>query len=236
MYLNNCVGHGNHSHFIWFLFFAVVGCSHAAIILICSLYAGIYRDYFVYYQQYSRATVRLTTWSLILTVFNIGLSIGVVIAVGMLLFFQLKSILKNRTGIEDWIIDKAIYRRKAMMKAALEAGDDEYQVAPFVYPYDLGRRKNLAQVVNFSCLPIGDGVSWPVIDGADQYTLTVSFVLYEKLMSTNRLLSFVARTTCSKEGETGKNTSLSDYCHCFRELDAFVVSGIQSLHTSTAHR
>lgn len=176
MYLNNCVGHGNHSHFIWFLFFAIVGCTHSGIILICSLYAGIYRDYFVYYQQYSRATVRLTTWSLILTVFNIGLSIGVVIAVGMLFYFQMKSILKNRTGIEDWIIDKAIYRRKAIMKAAREAGDEEYQVEPFVYPYDLGRKANLAQVVTFNCLPVGDGVNYPVIDGADQYTLTVSYI------------------------------------------------------------
>lgn len=175
MYLNNCVGHGNHSHFVWFLCFAVVGCTHAAIILTGSLYAGLYRDYFVYYQQYSRATVKLTTWSLILTVFNIGLSVGVVIAVGMLLFFQLRSIMRNRTGIEDWILDKAVYRRKAMVKLAREEGDEECQVEPFVYPYDLGSRKNLAEVLNFSCLPIGDGVSWPVVDGCDQYTLTVKF-------------------------------------------------------------
>jgi palmitoyltransferase ZDHHC6 len=174
VYLNNCVGHGNHSHFIWFLLFAVCGCLHAAIILMCSLYAGLYRDYFVYYKQFSRATVRLTTWSLIFTVFNIGLSIGVVIAVGMLLFFQLKSIIKNRTGIEDWILDKATYRRKAMAKAAKEAGDEEFKVEDFVYPYDLGCRRNVVEVLNFSCLPIGDGVSWPVVDGCDQYTLTVS--------------------------------------------------------------
>lgn len=174
MYLNNCVGHGNHSHFVWFLLCAVVGCSHAVFILVCSLYAGLYRDYFVYYQQYSKATVRLTTWSLILTVFNIGLAVGVVIAVGMLLYFQLKSIIKNRTGIEDWIIDKAIYRRKSMLKAARDAGDEDYEVEPFVYPYDLGCRKNLAQVLNFSCMPIGDGVEWPVVDGCNQYTLTVS--------------------------------------------------------------
>lgn len=139
----------------------------------CSLYAGLYRDYFVYYQQYTRATVRLTTWSLILTVFNIGLSIGVVIAVGMLLYFQIRSIIKNRTGIEDWIMDKAIYRRKSLLKAARDAGDENYQVEPFVYPYDLGRVKNITQVLNFTCLPVGDGVIWPVVDGCDQYTLTV---------------------------------------------------------------
>lgn len=94
VYLNNCVGHANHTHFIWFLSFAVLGCLHATIILINSLYVGLYRDYFVYYQQFQRATVRLTTWSLVLTVFNIGLAIGVIIAVGMLLFFQLRSILR----------------------------------------------------------------------------------------------------------------------------------------------
>lgn len=175
MYLNNCVGHGNHSHFVWFLIFAVIGCTHAAVILTCSLYDGLYREYFVYYQQYNRARVRLTTWSLILTVFNIGLSVGVVIAVGMLLYFQLKSILRNRTGIEDWIIDKALYRRKMMMKAAQVAGDTDYQVEPFIYPYDLGRRKNIVQVLNLNCMPIGDGVTWPIVEGCDQYTLTVIF-------------------------------------------------------------
>jgi hypothetical protein len=174
VYLNNCVGHGNHSHFVWFLFFAIVGCTHAAIILVCSLYAGLYRDWFIYYQEYSKATVKLTTWSLIYTVFNIGLAIGVIIAVGMLLFFQIRSIVRNQTGIEDWILDKALYRRKAMMRAAKEAGDEEYQVEPFVYPYDLGKKKNFLQVVNLSCLPVGDGVHWPVVDGCNQYTLTVS--------------------------------------------------------------
>lgn len=209
VYLNNCVGHGNHGHFIWFLFFAVIGCSHAAFILVCSLYAGLYRDYYVYYQQYSRAGVRLTTWSLIFTVFNVGLSVGVVIAVGMLLYFQLKSIIKNRTGIEDWILDKAIYRRKMMMKAAAEEnGDEEQQVEPFVYPYDLGCAKNIMQVLNFSCLPVGDGVQWPVVDGCDQYTLTVSSrkVSFPKKSSSS--ISISARTTCTESRKTRSDPSL----------------------------
>lgn len=183
------MGHGNHGHFVWFLCFAVIGCSHAAIILVCSLYAGLYRDYYVYYQQYSRAGVRLTTWSLIFTVFNVGLSVGVVIAVGMLLYFQLRSIIRNRTGIEDWILDKAVYRRKMIMKAAEEAGDDDYQVEPFVYPYDLGSAKNLSQVLNFSCMPVGDGVSWPVVDGCDQFTLTVSFLSFLAFISRKLYIS-----------------------------------------------
>lgn len=88
----------------------------------------------------------------------------------MLLYLQLRAVIRNRTGIEDWILDKAIYRRKAIIKAARDAGDNA-----FVYPYDIGWVKNLAQVVNFSCVPVGDGVSWPVVDGCDQYSLTVKF-------------------------------------------------------------
>lgn len=145
------------------------------MILICSLYAGLYRDYYIYNQEYSKATVKLTTWSLIFTIFNIGLSIGVVIAVGMLLFFQIRAVFRNKTGIEEWILDKAIYRRRAMVRAAREAGDMNFDVKPFVYPYDMGWKKNAAQVLNFTCLPVGNGIEWPVVDGCDQYTLTVSY-------------------------------------------------------------
>lgn len=145
------------------------------MILVCSLYAGLYRDYYIYHQEYDKANVRLTTWSLILTIFNIGLSVGVVIAVGMLLFFQMRAVLRNRTGIEDWILDKAIYRRQSMTRIARENGNTDFQTKSFVYPYDLGLKRNATQVLNFSCLPIGDGINWPVVDGCDQYTLTVSF-------------------------------------------------------------
>lgn len=37
-WINNCVGHRNHVYFVRFLFFAVVGCLHATIILGCILY------------------------------------------------------------------------------------------------------------------------------------------------------------------------------------------------------
>lgn len=157
---------------------AVCGCFQAAVILICSLYAGLYRDYYIYHQLFEKATVKLTTWSLIATIFNIGLSIGVVLAVGMLLFFQLRAVIRNRTGIEDWILDKAVYRRQAIARMAREDGNANFKVKPFVYPYDLGWKKNASQVLNFSCLPIGDGIAWPVVDGCDQFTLTVRFFFF----------------------------------------------------------
>ncbi len=42
-WINNCVGHRNHGHFIGFLFFAVVGCMQASVILAMSLYYGLNR-------------------------------------------------------------------------------------------------------------------------------------------------------------------------------------------------
>ena len=51
-------------------------------------------------------------------------------------FYQMKGILKNKTQIEDWICDKARDRRKR-----------NKDLKPFDYPYDLGWKKNLLQVL-----------------------------------------------------------------------------------------
>lgn len=77
--------------------------------------------------------------------------------------FQLKSILKNQTSIEMWIVEKADYRRYCNLDE-----DD------FVYPYDLGWRQNLLQVFSKRLVSKGDGITWPVLEGCDQYTLTVN--------------------------------------------------------------
>jgi hypothetical protein len=74
---------------------------------------------------------------------------------------QIRAILRNRTGIEDWILEKANYRRKNTNEV-------------FIFPYDLGVRKNIQQVINISCQPVGDGMFWPVANSCDQFTLTVT--------------------------------------------------------------
>lgn len=76
----------------------------------------------------------------------------------------MKSIILNRTGIEDWIIKKANHRR--------EQNNIEED---FIYPYDLGRWENMRQVFNWSgnFRPIGDGFEWKVVDSCDQFTLSV---------------------------------------------------------------
>ena len=44
---------------------------------------------------------------------------------------------------------------------------------PFFNPYDLGRRRNWSLVMSPLGPARGDGISWPVRAGCDQYTLTV---------------------------------------------------------------
>jgi hypothetical protein len=46
----------------------------------------------------------------------------------------------------------------------------------FIYPYDLGKKQNMRQVFNWdgNLRPIGNGIWWPIIEGCDQFTLTVN--------------------------------------------------------------
>ena len=73
----------------------------------------------------------------------------------------MRSIIRNETGIENYIVRKAQDR-------------DYRRNSPFIFPYNLGLKENLRQVFNWreSFNVIGDGFSWPVLDGCDQYTLT----------------------------------------------------------------
>jgi len=158
-WINNCVGHFNHGHFTAFLLTAVLGCAMSTVCLSMSLYYGLNRTWYQYYGTGTEPRVVLTLWSLLATLFGLGLAIGVVIAVGLLFFFQIRSILRNQTGIEDWIREKAEYRLSTVGGV-------------FTWPYDVGRWQNFSQVMNWSCWPTGNGLEWPVVEGTDQYTLT----------------------------------------------------------------
>lgn len=161
-WINNCVGWGNQAYFMYFLSFAVTGCAHATFILLGSLIRGLNRYQYLYHGQYHMATVEFTRVSLVLCILSLGLSIGVVIAVGMLLVFQVLAVCRNRTGIEDWILEKAKYRREGTGET-------------FIFPYNLGIWRNIKQVFPalFSCAPVGDGLWWEVNEHSDQFTLTM---------------------------------------------------------------
>ena len=74
--------------------------------------------------------------------------------------FKLRAIWRNQTGIEDWIIEKAIYRRKETSEV-------------FLHPYDLGKWNNIKQVLTWTCIPKSDGIEWDIRDGCDRYDLTI---------------------------------------------------------------
>lgn len=75
----------------------------------------------------------------------------------------MRAVVRNRTGVEDWIVEKACHRRQ---------GTEEV----FVFPYDLGLWANVRQVINISCAPVGDGVNWKVAHACDSFTLTVFYL------------------------------------------------------------
>ncbi|XP_054156115.1 palmitoyltransferase ZDHHC6-like, partial [Oppia nitens] len=175
-WINNCTGYRNQCYFILFLGSAVLGSIQSIVLLSIGLYRAFYWNWFLYNERSDRL-VYITMTSLLFGVFSIGLALGVIIAVGGLLILQLKILVKNETSIEEWIVTKAKSRR-----GGGRSGDQ------FVYPYNLGVWRNIRQVLFGS---IDNGISWPVIDGCDQYTLTVEQLL-QKEEKRNRSATFRA--------------------------------------------
>ncbi|KZC09863.1 PREDICTED: palmitoyltransferase ZDHHC6 [Dufourea novaeangliae] len=158
-WINNCVGHYNHGHFTAFLASGVGGCSVSTFTLVSWVMTVLSLKPLSFPPP--------SVFILILVIVSIGLSIGVVLAVGTLLYFQLLAIIRNRTEIEAWITEKAHYRRFGTKDK-------------FIYPYSKGWRFNVQHVLTWDCTPVGDGINWPVIDGCDQYTLTLEQLAQKK--------------------------------------------------------
>ncbi|XP_053603908.1 palmitoyltransferase ZDHHC6-like [Plodia interpunctella] len=156
-WINCCVGHHNHPYFVKFLFVAVLGCFQASIVLSICIYHAIHRVWYIRHGTGREPMIYMTLTTLLLTLLSIGMAIGVVLAVGALLYFQIRSILRNQTTIEDWIMEKAACRHQ------------EQGLPPFVFPYDLGKKKNF-RMVFFSRQ---DGLRWPVREGCGEYDLTL---------------------------------------------------------------
>ncbi|KPJ11805.1 putative palmitoyltransferase ZDHHC6 [Papilio machaon] len=157
-WINCCVGHSNHGYFTLFLISAVLGCLHASIVLSICVYHAINRVWYLHNGTGQEPIVYLTLTTLLLTLLAVGMAVGVVLAVGTLLCLQIRGILRNRTTIEDWIMEKAVNRR------------EEQGLPAFVFPYDLGWRCNLRFLLNSHRY---DGLHWPLRIGCGQYDLTM---------------------------------------------------------------
>lgn len=174
-WINTCCGHYNHASFVYFLMYAPIGCTHAAVVLGISTYKALNWHYYMYYTD--DPIVQLGFVGFIMAMFAIGLAIGVFIAVGMLFIIQMKSIIKNESGIESWIIEKALDR------------DRDPEEEEFIYPYNFGCWKNLQQVFTTSGMPKSNGITWPVQEGCNQYTLTIEQI-QQKALKRERTLEY----------------------------------------------
>lgn len=110
--------------------------------------------------------------------------------------------MRNRTGIEDWILEKANYR--------FDGATEE-----FLFPYDLGTWDNIKQVADWGCAPVGDGIHWKVRKGCNQYTLTViclssmeAWMKNYKLWTPFSPSYFTAGAASAKRRKTSTNTNL----------------------------
>ncbi|XP_030835423.1 palmitoyltransferase ZDHHC6 [Strongylocentrotus purpuratus] len=181
-WINTCCGHFNHAHFTSFLIFAVLGCGHGAIVCMYTLYIQVFQIVLYPRRRYMMESLQNSPYltfgfgHLICAILAVGFALGVCVAVGVLFVIQMRSILKNETGIESWIKTKANARHK-------RSG------GTFRYPYLLGWKKNLREVFTMSGIPKGDGITWSIIDGCDQYTLTKE-QLAQKAEKKHRLVEY----------------------------------------------
>ena len=163
--INTCVGHENLTGFIALLFFLAVGCVHVIVLNVLFLYKLFSRAYLL-----NMKILPINTYTILLVNSGIAFSIGAGLGFSVLLVTQLKGVFKNRTHIESLICDKAWDRRKR-----------NKDLPDFIYPYDLGWKKNFRQVVSLLSLsPVGNGYRWPVVEGCNQYTLTIEQIDQKK--------------------------------------------------------
>ncbi|XP_041065584.1 palmitoyltransferase ZDHHC6 isoform X1 [Carcharodon carcharias] len=172
-WINNCCGNLNHGYFTSFLMLAPLGCIHASVILIMTMYTQLSNRISFGWssvkidmslpQRNPQYIVPFGIYGFAASLFALGLAIGTTIAVGMLFFIQMKVILRNKTTIEVWIEEKAKDRIQYY-----QTGEE------FIFPYDLGSKwRNFRQVFTWSGVPETDGIVWPVREGSHQYTLTI---------------------------------------------------------------
>uniref|UniRef100_A0A1I7Y7W1 Palmitoyltransferase n=1 Tax=Steinernema glaseri TaxID=37863 RepID=A0A1I7Y7W1_9BILA len=175
-WINICVGHRNAFPFLKFLIFSVLGGAQSFFVL----YKGIV------YAPSSMDDPRMGDYQLTFTMFCMGSAASVVILVGYLLQLQLRQLFSNRTIIEAYIEEKAVAFRDESDPPFVWPYDREEKAVAFrdesdphfVWPYDRGFANNVSEVL-FE--PLGNGFFFPVVEGCDQFTLSMEQILVKQI-------------------------------------------------------
>ncbi|XP_025420953.1 palmitoyltransferase ZDHHC6-like isoform X4 [Sipha flava] len=149
-WLNTCVGYSNHPSFVIFIFISIIASIQSSILLLKTLLL-------VLAQYGHRVLIYFPLKLTLLWITAFGLAVCLILTLSLLLYIQLKYVLKNCTNIEDWIVGKAISRR-----------EQDPSLPPFIYPYNLGPINNIKTFFSK-----GDGIHWPVREECGEYDLTI---------------------------------------------------------------
>ncbi|CEF68959.1 Palmitoyltransferase ZDHHC6 [Strongyloides ratti] len=126
---------------------------------------------FTYGQHFEHLSFK----NIICAVVNFAFAFAVNVALSLLLFIQMKAVVKNKTQIESFIYDKM------MLSQTLDDGTKSS------YPYDLGWWENLRQVFLYGPKPKGNGIWYDTIVGTDNFTLSgIQKMLKAEKMSYSR--------------------------------------------------
>ncbi|RKP13996.1 DHHC palmitoyltransferase-domain-containing protein [Piptocephalis cylindrospora] len=154
-WLNNCVGHGNHGHFLRFLFSVVLGCSYIGILLCLHLF-HLYQTNQSYYDPVTY-TPPPELHQVVLLALNMIGSAMVLIMVGGLFAYQVYCTGYGTSTIESWEMDK--------IRKMIQQG----RIPEATFPYDLGPRANFRSLLGSSWAswilpvkPLGTGLSFPI--------------------------------------------------------------------------
>ncbi|KAF8215863.1 zf-DHHC-domain-containing protein [Mycena galopus ATCC 62051] len=124
-WINNCVGHFNHGHFVRFLFYVDVACSYHAAMVTRRVYSSLGARYWD----------EPDSVELVFIILNYVACIPVLMAVGAFSLYHFNALMNNTTTIEGWEKDKAatMVRRGTIREVK--------------FPYNIGRRRNIESIL-----------------------------------------------------------------------------------------
>merc|ERR1712226_414967 len=174
------IGLNNQAYFYRFLIFVILGCSWSIYIIMKVGYKQLNTPVHVLYQKYYPNFFHYSSKALLMSFIGFGMALGTTLAVMFLLYQQTKILLSNKTSIEKWICEKAQDREKQEKEYLGENYINNKNIQkpqPFIYPYDLGRKNNILQVLGWHGCKSNPGftgfLDWPVLENCGQFDLTV---------------------------------------------------------------